>query len=177
MKRVLWVLAAFALASCDTFTVPPYSATADNNLALKAALGDQHVAVGQFTMAAKPDDTCRGTGPIQLPGGMTFEGYLQKAFTDELKLAGLYDAQAPLTLTGRITDLRFTSMGSGTWDIALTLDSSNGKTLSATEHYDFHTSYTGNSACRNVAEAFQPAVQELVGKVAAAPDFRVLARK
>jgi len=28
-----------------------------------------------------------------------------------------------------------------------------------------------------VAEAFQPAVQEVVGKVAAAPDFRVLTRK
>jgi hypothetical protein len=72
--------------------------------------------------------------------------------------------------------LSFSSTG-GSWNIALKLDSSNGKTLSASEHYEFHTSYSAASACHNVADAFQPAVQALIGKVVAAPDFRLLALK
>ena len=177
MKRIFWVVAAaLTLAACDTFTAAPYGISPDNNLGLKTALGDQNVAVGPFTMQAKVDASCRAAGPIQLPSNMTFEAYIQKAFTDELKLAGRYDAQSPVTLTGNITQLEFSSM-SGTWDIALNLASSNGKTLAASEHYEFHTSYTATSACHNVADALQPAVQALIGKVAATPDLRVLAQK
>jgi hypothetical protein len=127
-------------------------------------------------MQAAVDASCRAAGPIQLPGDITFEAYIQKAFTDELKLAGRYDAQSPVTLTGKISELSFSSTG-GSWNIALKLDSSNGKTLSASEHYEFHTSYSAASACHNVADAFQPAVQALIGKVVAAPDFRLLALK
>lgn len=177
MKRIFWVVAAgLTLAACDNFSAAPYGISPDNNLGLKAALGDQQVAVGAFTMQAKVDAACRAVGPIQLPGNATFEGYIQKAFTDELKLAGRYDPQSPVTLTGKITQLEFSSMN-GSWDIALSLASSNGKTLSASEHYEFHTSYSGVSACHNVADAFEPAVQSLIGKVAAAPDLRVLAKK
>lgn len=177
MKRISWVVAgALTLAACDTFTAAPYGISPDNNLSLKAALGEQRVAVGPFTMQAKVDPACRAVGPIQLPGNVTFETYIQKAFTDELKLAERYDPQSPVTLTGKITQLEFSSM-SGTWDIALNLASTNGKSLAASEHYEFHTSYSGVSACHNVADAFQPAVQALIGKVAAAPDLRVLAKK
>jgi len=177
MKRIFWVVAAtLTLVACDTFTAAPYGISPDNNLSLKAALGDQRVAVGPFTMQATVDSACRAVGPIQLPGNVTFEGYIQKAFTDELKLADRYDPQSPVTLTGKVTQLEFSSMN-GAWDIALKLESSNGKTLSASEHYEFHTSYTGTSACHNVADALQPAVQALIGKVAAAPDLRVLAKK
>jgi hypothetical protein len=177
MKRIFWVVvAALTLAACDTFTAAPYGISPDNNLALKTALGDQNVAVGPFTMQAQVDNSCRAAGPIRLPSDVTFEAYIQKAFTDELKLAGRYDPQSPVTLTGKVTELSFSST-SGSWDIALTLDSSNGKTSSASEHYEFHTSYSAVSACRNVADAFQPAVQALIAKVVAAPNFRVMALK
>lgn len=173
MKRIFAVLSLFALAGCDSFTAAPYSISADNDLALKAALGTQHVGVGGFTSTTPGDVNCRLAGPIQLPGGLTFADYVQKAFADELKVAGLYDEKSTVLLRGVITDLKFDSLG-GSWDISLAVNSSNGKAMTVAEHYEFHTSYTAGSACHNVADAFQPAVQSLVGKVVAAPEFRSL---
>lgn len=176
MKRLIVLVALIALAGCDSFSAAPYSISADNDVALKSALGTEHVGVGPFTAAKAFDTSCRLAGPIQLPEGLTYPSYIQKAFADELKVAGLYDEKSPVVLTGVVDDLKFGSMG-GTWDITLTLRSSDGKSMKAAEHYEFHTSYTAGSACHNVADAFQPAVQGLVGKVVAAPEFRTLLKQ
>ncbi|HYB09440.1 MAG TPA: hypothetical protein VEJ16_07200 [Alphaproteobacteria bacterium] len=127
-------------------------------------------------MAAKLDPSCRLAGPIQLPNDLTFEEYIQNSFADELKVAGLYDQNAPIMLQGVIDDIRF-STTAGTWDFGLTLKSSNGKSIKVVEHYDFHTSFTAISACHNTADAFQPAVQALVGNTITAPDFQSLLQK
>jgi hypothetical protein len=175
MKRLIGLLAVVVLAGCDSFSAAPYSISADNDVALKSALGSERVSVGDFTLAKQFDANCRMAGPIQLPGGMSYQEYVQKAFADELKVSGNYDAKAPIILTGVITDMQFGST-SGTWDIALTLKSTNGKSMSEVEHYEFHTSFTAESACKNVADAFQPAVQGLVGKVVSAAEFGTLLR-
>lgn len=177
MMRVIWVaILLLTLAGCDTFAAAPYSVSADNNVALKSALGSERIATGTFTMAKPFDPGCRLVGPIELPNGLTFEGYIQKAFTDELKVAGLYDDKSQVILQGVVNDLKFSSTD-GTWDIGLTLKSSNGKAITVAEHYDFHTSFSGVSACHNSADAFQPAVQALIGKVIATPDFHTLWEK
>lgn len=173
MKRVIGIMVLFALAGCDSFTAAPYSISADNNVALKSALGAEHVGVGAFTAAKEIDANCRLAGPIQLPSGLSFEAYIQKAFADELKVAGLYDNKAPIILKGVINDVKFSS-NSGSWDLSVTVNSSNGKAVTVADHYEFHTSYSAVSACHNVADAFQPAVQSLVGKVVTDPDFRTL---
>jgi hypothetical protein len=173
MKRVIGLMCLLALAGCDTFSAAPYSISADNDVALKSALGGQRVGVGTFTAASEPDANCRLAGPIQLPGGLTFPGYVQKAFTDELKVAGLYDDKSPIILKGLVNELKFGS-GSGSWDISVTLSSTNGKSMTAAEHYEFHSSFTAEGACHNVADAFEPAVQALVGKAVTAPEFHTL---
>lgn len=173
MKRFVVLLVVLVLAGCDSFSAAPYSISADNDVALKSALGSERINVGDFTLTKPFDANCRLAGPIQLPGGVSYPEYIQKAFSDELKISGNYDAKAAVILTGVITDIEFGST-SGTWDIALTLKSSNGKSMNATEHYQFHTSYSAISACHNVADAFQPAVQGLVAKVVTAPEFATL---
>lgn len=173
MKRGLILLAALCLAGCDSYTAAPYGISADNNLALKSVGAGAHVAVNTFTLAVKYDPDCRLAGPIQLPGGLSAQGYIQKAFTDELKIAGLYDKSAKNRLTGSITQLDFGST-SGGWDMALTLASTNGRTVSANEHYDFHTSWTSEGACHNVADSFQPAVQGLIQQMILSPGFKAL---
>lgn len=173
MKRGFILLAALCLAGCDSFTAAPYGISADNNLALKSIGAGKHVAVSTFTMAVKYDLDCRMAGPIQLPGGLSAAGYIQKAFTDELKMAGLYDETAKNRLTGSITQLDFGSVTGG-WDIALTLASTNGRIASAQEHYDFHSSLTGAGACYNVASSLQPAVQGLIQQMILSPDFKAL---
>ena len=42
------------------------------------------------------------------------------------------------------------------------------------EHYEFNSGFEGGTACKQTAEAFMPAVQNLIGKIVASPDFRAL---
>lgn len=164
------------LAACDSFTAPRYSISADNAVALKA-IGPNQIAVGDFTAQKKFDAGCRLAGPIGVPDGLTFETYIKKALADELKIAGLYDDKNPaIILSGLVNDLKF-STTSGTWDIAMTVNSSNGRSLAVSEHYDFPTSYTASSACHDAANAYAPAVQSAIGRLVAAPDFRALVQR
>jgi hypothetical protein len=173
VKRVILIAAILlSLSGCDSFTAASYGISADNDVALKN-FGAQPVIIGAFTAAKDFDTSCRLVGPIELPAGLTFVTYIQKAVSDEFKVAGLYNASAPVSLTGSVDDLAFSSV-SGGWDITLTVRSSNGRAVTVAEHYDFHTSYTAEAACHNVADGFQPAVQALIGKLFAAPEFRSL---
>jgi hypothetical protein len=56
-------------------------------------------------------------------------------------------------------------------DLALTVKSSNGKSLVATEHYAFKASYGGDAGCQNTAQALMPAIQNVVGKAVRDPAF------
>ena len=109
MKIFTIVFLVAALAGCSTFTPPRYSISADNNVALKK-IGVGNVFIGDFQGPAKFDNFCRGAGPINPPDKKSFEGYIQKAFADELKLAGMYDAKSPrVTITGKVNSLEFSS--------------------------------------------------------------------
>jgi hypothetical protein len=77
---------------------------------------------------------------------------------------------APVTLTGNLDKLDFSST-SGKWTIDLTLTSSNGRTLTVNEVYDYESSFVGEKACALIAQAFTPAVQTLIGKVFRHPEF------
>ena len=64
----------------------------------------------------------------------------------------------------------------GSWTIDLDLVSSNGKLLSVKEYYEFNSGFVANDACRNTAEAYSRAVQNLVGKAVRNPDFAALVK-
>lgn len=128
--------------------------------------------MGAFS-AAKPGESeimCRGVGPIKTPDGEPFSEFVRKALLDELKIANAYSDTAPLTLTGSLDAIDFSS-ASGGWNLALTVKSSNGKSLSVFENYSFTTSFYGETACNQTAQALMPAVQNLVGKVVRSPEF------
>lgn len=177
MSLALIALSALSLSACSTFTPQRYNISADNNVALKA-IGIGNIHVGTFTGPASFDRTCRGAGPIAPPDNMSFEGYIQKALADELKVAGMYDDQSPkVTLTGAVDTLHFSSsrgLTGGEWDISLRINSSNGKSLSVAEHYEFESGFIADTACKQTAEAYLPAVQNLIGKMIKAPEFKGL---
>ncbi|CAM5786380.1 hypothetical protein CCAE64S_01752 [Castellaniella caeni] len=56
----------------------------------------------------------------------------------------------------------------------LTLKSSNGRSMSLTESYPYTTSFYGETACNQTAQALMPAVQDLVGKAVRSPEFKTL---
>jgi len=165
------------LTACSTFVTPRYSISADTNVALKA-LGVSGISVGLFGEPADFDRGCRLVGPLAPPDGMTHAAYIKKALEDELKVAGLHAATSPrVTLTGAVRKLAFSSsrgLTGGSWDIELTMYSSNGKSMTTSEHYEFESGYMAETACKQTAEAFLPAAQNLIGKIVRAPAFRDL---
>ena len=52
--------------------------------------------------------------------------------------------------------------------------STNGKSMLVSESYPFTTSFVGETACNQTAQAFMPAVQNLVGKVVRSSEFITL---
>ena len=179
MKKVAILIISMAIMSgCSTFTAPRYSTEADNTMALRTIeIGD--ITVANFSDAATFSRSCRGSGPIAPPDGVTFAEYVREALADELKVAGLYDDdQSPrITLSGSIDSLDFSSSRSvtgGKWNILLTLNSSNGKSMSVQEHYEFESGFGYVTACKQTAEAFMGAVQNLIGKIVSSEDFKQL---
>ncbi|HYK12986.1 MAG TPA: hypothetical protein VEW70_03280, partial [Burkholderiales bacterium] len=139
------------------------------------ALNGKTVNVGAFS-ASKPGEReimCRAVGPIKSPDGELFSDFVRKAFVDELKIAGAFSGNAPVSLIGNLDAIDFSS-ASGGWNLALTIKSSNGKSMAVSEQYVFTSSFYGETACNQTAQALVPAVQNLVGKIVRSPEFNLL---
>lgn len=175
MKRIMILFfIVVAVSGCSTYAASRYSISADNVVALRA-LNGKTVNVGTFT-ASKPGQSeimCRGVGPIKTPDGEPFSEFIRKALIDELKIANAFSLTSTVTLTGNLDAIDFSS-ASGAWNLTLNVKSSNGRTLVATENYEFTSSYYGETACNQTAHALMPAVQNLVGKIVRSNDFAAL---
>jgi hypothetical protein len=162
------------LSGCETPTTQRYSILADNNVAIKA-LSVSGIGIGYFTGPPSFDANCRALGPLAVADNLTHTQYIQKAFEDELKVAGAFAQMSPrVTLTGYVSRLEFSSsrgLTGGSWTIDLVLTSSNGSRMNVTEYYEFASGFVANEACRQTANAFSRAVQNLVGKAVRSPDF------
>jgi hypothetical protein len=177
MKQIFIVITALSLGACSTYMPQRYSINADTNVALKS-IDAGNISVGTFKGPDNFDKSCRAAGPIAPPDNLTFEGYIQKALADELKVAGKYnDATPRVTLNGIVDQLAFSSSRSltgGSWDIGLKINSSNGKSAYVSEHYEFNSGFIADTACKQTAEAYLPAVQDLIQKLVKSPDFKSL---
>lgn len=174
MRWVALVLAVIAVSACDTYVPPRYSISADNNAALKNAdMGS--ISVGTFSGPKTFNNACRAAGPISPPDGMTFAQYIQDALADELKIADRFaDGEGDVTLSGTVEQLAFSSsrgLTGGSWDIGLRVDSSNGRSMVVAEHYEFKSGFVATTACKQTAEAFVPAVQNLIGTLINSRNF------
>ena len=177
MKKLLAAAAALSLSACSTYMPQRYSINADTDVALKT-INAGNINVGSFQGPPDFDNSCRAAGPIAPPDNMSFEGYIQNALADELKVAGKFDGKSPtVTLNGIVEQLSFSSsrgITGGTWDIGLKVISSNGQSTYVSEHYEFKSGFIADTACKQTAEAFLPAVQDLIGKLVKAPEFKSL---
>src|SRR5262245_22518584 len=148
MRRFFGLVSVVALLiGCSSYNVAKYGVSPDNVTALRQVSG-QPVKVGPFkaTKAGQTEIGCRGVGPIKSPDGGPFEEYIRKALIDEMKVANVYSESAPVTLTGNLDKIDFSST-EGKWMIVLTLTSSNGRTFTIAESYSYETSFIGEKAC------------------------------
>lgn len=174
IRGFMLVAVGLLLAGCETYSAPRYGASVDNVMALKKFAPAQ-VNVGTFDEPKQFGAGCRAAGPITASDQLTFASYISKALSDELKLAGVYDPNGKVTLTGSLDKLFFSS-ADGYWDIALTVRSSNGNSVSVTEHYKFAPAFSASNGCKRVADAYFPAVQNVIQKVINSPEFPALIR-
>ncbi len=176
MKKLLFVLVvAVMLEGCASFNAPQYAISADNVDVIRSTVGTsgKKINIGQFTSedSGKATLWCRGAPSVKAPNGEPFVEYVQKAFVDELRVAGVYSENASLTIKGHLTKFDFNSHF-GTWTLALVVSSNTSQSFTVEENHDYSTSFFGSVACHRVAQALSPAIQNLIKKVVSHPSFK-----
>lgn len=181
MKTRICILTVVAvLAGCETTNSIPYKASVTNVISIQQTLQEKgkKVSLGTISLAPGVEESplCRLMGPVVVAPGKTLPAYIKEAFQEELFMAQVYSPNAPTVIDGRLEKLSFSSISPASWDITLSVKSnvSEGYTVSA--KYPFDTSYTAYSACKNVADAFGPAVQDLIKQVVTHPKFGTLVK-
>jgi len=174
VRHLALLLTIAVLAGCSTYAAQRYAISADNVTALRT-LNGKTPNVGPFTSSepGQSEIMCRAVGPIKTPDGEPFADFIRKALVDELKIANAFAPTAPVTLTGNLNSIDFSS-ASGTWDISLTVQSSNGQAVTVAENYAYTSSFYGETACNQTAQALMPAVQNLIGNFVHGSAFQAL---
>lgn len=172
------LLAAAALvAGCSTTSGgTPYKASTHNVIAIQEHAEGSKVRLVDFTAANGANDTpwCRAAGPISIGSGKMPAQFIHDALQEELFLAQAYSPSAPTAISGRLDTLSFSSVTPANWEITLTLSSSTGASYQTKNIYEYETSWSAISACKNVADAFAPAVQDTLKKAISDARFKSL---
>jgi hypothetical protein len=87
-------------------------------------------------------------------------------------MAGAYSETSTTQITGVLNKIDFSS-ASGVWNLDLTL-ASGKRSLPVSEAYSFTSSFYGETACNQTAQALMPAVQDLIGKAVQQPGFNAM---
>ncbi|RZJ12276.1 MAG: hypothetical protein EOP39_04065 [Rubrivivax sp.] len=176
MTRLLLVLASLTLTACTSFPTPHYVSDTDNVLALRAYRNNK-VVLGDFKSSAPQlsELMCRGAGPIKPAGGLTFAEYVKQSFAQELTAAEMLSPQGAITLSADLTTVELAGMTSQ-WRLAMTLRSSNGRTLSVSTESESKFMFDGMAGCRMAANQLVPAVRKLISTTVASPAFAELLR-
>lgn len=167
----LALLASISLISGCAYNASPYGASVKNVESIRqTSIPPVAVAKFQATSAGQSSITCRAAGPVTV--SPTFASYIEQAFIDELKLAGAYNPNSSVVLSGTLEEVDFSSgITDGKWIFSLAV--SNGrKSFSTKSIYGFSGSLVADKACQEVAQAFAPAVQKLIGDVVQDPQFK-----
>lgn len=183
MKVQLGVIAvvgsALSLSACETTTAIPYQASTQNVITAQRTLKSEgsKVSLGSFNAGARgvAKPTCRAMGQLDIAPGKTIESFIRDAFQTELFMANGYDENADIQISATVDSVDVNTMGTGSWKIAMTVKSNaypQGYTVNT--DYSFATSFSAVNACQNAVSAFNPAVQDLLGRVVSSSKFPTL---
>lgn len=184
MTKTIRVIAVIGLigflVGCETTNSIPYKASTSNVIAIQQSLQVQgkKVSIGNIQMAPGVEESllCRLMGPVKVSPGKSLSQYIEDAFQEELFMAQVYQPNAPATIEGRVESISFSSVSPANWEIALSVRSNVSPGYTVKTKYVFDTSFSAYSACKNVADAFAPAVQDLLKAVVTNPQFSSLAQ-
>lgn len=116
---------------------------------------------------------CQSAEPVATPDGEQFENYIRKALIDELRMSNAYAEKGDVVFTGKLEHIDFNSF-KGQWDIKLHVSSNKGISFTVEENYNYKTAFlfATKSVCDTTAQAFMPAVQNLIKSIVSHPDFK-----
>ena len=177
LKLVAIAIASVYMIGCG-YVVNNYGASVENVESLRA-VGSVAVSVGDFT-SYKPglkSIGCRAAGPVSTPNKESFEGYIKNALVSELKLAGIYSDNSSVQISAHLEKIDFNSnIGAGKWVFNLTVKGADSSSVGVNSTHEFSTNWVADKACQQVAQAFSPAVQKLIGDVIKNPEFKNLVK-
>lgn len=182
MKKNI-LIASSILATTLLFTgcgikTNEYNVSADNVQKLRS-YDNLKIDVSTFTATNKDESSvmCRLAETISTPQGEPFSDYIKEAFVSELKMAGIYDNNADLKISGNLNKIYGSSMlGNAYWEIDVTISSSNGKSLKVNTKRDYPSTYLATTACSNMGTSFAPTIKQLIGEIINHEDFITLTK-
>lgn len=177
-KKLLLVVAAGGLlAACESTSSLPYQVSTQNVIAAQRVLTDDgnNVSVGAFTASEEVEKPiCRLAGQLDIAPGQEIETFIRDAFESELFMTGAYDPNGT-AITANIDTLAVNTFGTGSWEIAMTVQSEADPVgYQVTSTHTFASSFSAVAACQNAATSFNPAVQNLLSDVVNHPGFAAL---
>ncbi len=172
------VLAAFLFTGCGIKT-GEYNVSADNVQTLKD-YKELKLDVSNFTATNSGESSvmCRLAETISTPKGEPFSDYIKEALISELKMAGVYEKNSELKISGNLNKIYGSTMfGNAYWEINVTITSSNGKSITVNTKRDYPSSYLASTACNNMGTSFAPTIKQLIGDIVNHKDFSELLSK
>ncbi|WP_198304534.1 hypothetical protein [Arcobacter vandammei] len=183
MKKVLLLSSSVALATllftgCGIKTTE-YNVSADNVQTLRN-YQDVKLGVSEFTAKNQGESSvmCRLAETITTPKGEPFSEYIKDALISELKMAGNYDANSDLKISGNLNEIYGSStIGNAYWEVNVTITSSNGKSLTVNTKRDYPSAFVAYTACNNMGTSFAPTIKQLISDIVNHKDFATLLNK
>lgn len=168
-------MAALLFTGCGVKTAD-YSVSAENVQKLRQ-LGDVKIGLDSFTAVNKDESMimCRLSEPIETPNDEPFEKFIEKAFKDEMIIAGIYDEKADIKISGNLKRIYGSSViGNAFWSYDMNISSSNGKSFDIKSVYEYGSSFSAYAACENMGSSFVPSVKKLIKDIISHPEFNSL---
>lgn len=170
-------LCALLFTGCGIKT-SEYNASADNVSALRK-YENIKIGVSSFTAVTPGQNSilCRLRDNVQTSTNEPFEKYIENAFKQDLKMAGIFDENSNIKISGNLRKIEASTVGSAYWLIVMTVSSSNGKSFDVQTKREYGTAILANSACVNMGTSFEPSVKQLIGDIINHPKFPELLKK
>jgi hypothetical protein len=160
----------------DIIRIDRYSVKSENH-DFKGVFNNKKISVGPFTSfnPGQAEFACNMFALIKTPVNEAYSSYIRKAFISELDQLDAYSPQADVTLSAYLDAIDYDELTNRYLGLMITVNSSNGKSLTVWGKHEIPKGGTLlPKRCPDLAKAFQPVVQQLIGKLIRSSEFPAL---
>jgi hypothetical protein len=178
LRSLVIATACLGLGACATIKAPPYQSSIENVQALQGSSGKASVGAVKVdeAKATELNSISLRTNTMQSPYG-DYAGYLKEALRADLVAAGKYDQNSPRAINAVLTRNSLEAgADKGLAEVAARFTvTEGGKVLYDKEQVgkrDWESSFIGAVAIPRAVQNYGAAVQNLLARLFADPDFK-----